>query len=200
MGSARSIDTVRLAWEVAYGKEHAIQVSGDGTAWRTVAQRRGPTGPVTGEPGPACASAQSTRPRRALYRDGTRRHRLRNPNRWKGRLGPESARARFSREPYTCRRGRSRGRRAWTGAGPRARPAGRGVYVPLMRFPRVLTGVAAVTLLSAGCGASETAQGGGSDDAAKALPVAIAGPQPDVYMRAATRSGSPRPPISALPS
>ncbi|WP_405852236.1 hypothetical protein OG361_05890 [Streptomyces sp. NBC_00090] len=43
--------------------------------------------------------------------------------------------------------------------------------------------MAAVTLLSAGCGTSETAQGGGTDDAAKALPVAITGPQSDVYMR-----------------
>ncbi|MFF3784091.1 hypothetical protein [Streptomyces sp. NPDC001933] len=52
-----------------------------------------------------------------------------------------------------------------------------------MRFPRILTSVAAVTLLSAGCGTSESAQGGGTDDAAKALPVAITGPQPDVHMR-----------------
>ncbi|MFF5488657.1 hypothetical protein [Streptomyces virginiae] len=52
-----------------------------------------------------------------------------------------------------------------------------------MRFPRVLTGVAAVALLTAGCSSAETAQGGGADDAAKALPVAITGPQPDVFMR-----------------
>lgn len=52
-----------------------------------------------------------------------------------------------------------------------------------MRFPMILTGVAAMALLSAGCSSAETAQGGASDDAAKALPVAITGPQPDVYMR-----------------
>ncbi|WP_234321313.1 hypothetical protein [Streptomyces katrae] len=43
--------------------------------------------------------------------------------------------------------------------------------------------MATVTLLSAGCSSAETAQRGAADDAAKALPVAITGPQPDVHMR-----------------
>ncbi|QIP88084.1 hypothetical protein GLX30_33275 [Streptomyces sp. Tu 2975] len=52
-----------------------------------------------------------------------------------------------------------------------------------MRFPMIVTGVAAVALLSSGCSSAETAQGGGADDASKALPVTITGPQPDVHMR-----------------
>ncbi|MGW7454520.1 hypothetical protein [Streptomyces sp. NPDC054787] len=47
----------------------------------------------------------------------------------------------------------------------------------------IFTGIAALTLLSAGCSSADTAQDGAADGAAKALPVAITGPQPDVYMR-----------------
>ncbi|WP_326764032.1 hypothetical protein OG978_05115 [Streptomyces sp. NBC_01591] len=52
-----------------------------------------------------------------------------------------------------------------------------------MRFPRTMIGVSAVALLSAGCSSAETAQGGAAADAAKALPVAVTGAQPDVHMR-----------------
>ncbi|WP_030689230.1 family 20 glycosylhydrolase [Streptomyces globisporus] len=47
LGAARTIGTVKLAWEAAYGKDYDIQVSDDGATWRTVAQRRGLTAPVT---------------------------------------------------------------------------------------------------------------------------------------------------------
>lgn len=46
-----------------------------------------------------------------------------------------------------------------------------------------MIGVSAVALLSAGCSSAETAQGGAAADAAKALPVAVTGAQPDVHMR-----------------
>ncbi|MFD0493260.1 MULTISPECIES: discoidin domain-containing protein [Streptomyces violaceusniger group] len=43
LGSEQRITSVRLNWGVAYGKDYDIQVSGDGTSWGTVAQRRGRT-------------------------------------------------------------------------------------------------------------------------------------------------------------
>ncbi|MGW7437100.1 hypothetical protein [Streptomyces sp. NPDC054849] len=68
-----------------------------------------------------------------------------------------------------------------------------------MRFPMMVTGVAAVALLTAGCSSAESAQGGGADDAAKALPVAITGPQPDVHMRGGGEALqiTPRPEVGA---
>jgi len=36
LGSARSIGRVVLDWEAAYGKDYTVQVSTDGTSWRTV--------------------------------------------------------------------------------------------------------------------------------------------------------------------
>ncbi|MBD3007306.1 MULTISPECIES: discoidin domain-containing protein [unclassified Streptomyces] len=41
LGSQQRVGSVRLDWEVAYGKDYDIQVSSDGTNWRTVAERRG---------------------------------------------------------------------------------------------------------------------------------------------------------------
>ncbi|MDG4859530.1 family 20 glycosylhydrolase [Streptomyces sp. T-3] len=43
LGSARSVRSVRLNWEAAYGKDYDIQTSDDGTTWKTVAERRGRT-------------------------------------------------------------------------------------------------------------------------------------------------------------
>ncbi|WP_326656388.1 hypothetical protein [Streptomyces sp. NBC_00385] len=51
------------------------------------------------------------------------------------------------------------------------------------RFVTGMTAVTAVALLTAGCGSDGTAGGDGAKAAAKALPVAITGPQTDVYMR-----------------
>lgn len=41
LGSLQPFSKVGLDWESAYGKDYDIQVSDDGTTWRTVAQRRG---------------------------------------------------------------------------------------------------------------------------------------------------------------
>ncbi|WCH95455.1 family 20 glycosylhydrolase [Streptomyces moderatus] len=41
LGSVRSISSVRLSWEAAYGRDYDIQVSSDGTNCRTVTERRG---------------------------------------------------------------------------------------------------------------------------------------------------------------
>ncbi|WP_327712598.1 family 20 glycosylhydrolase [Streptomyces sp. NBC_00464] len=41
LGSRQPFSKVNLDWEPAYGKDYDIQVSDDGTTWRTVAQRRG---------------------------------------------------------------------------------------------------------------------------------------------------------------
>lgn len=41
LGSRQPFSKVNLDWESAYGKDYDIQVSDDGTTWRTVAQRRG---------------------------------------------------------------------------------------------------------------------------------------------------------------
>lgn len=43
LGTERSVRSVRLNWEVAYGRDYDIQVSSDGSNWRTVAERRGRT-------------------------------------------------------------------------------------------------------------------------------------------------------------
>ncbi|MFE5709573.1 discoidin domain-containing protein [Streptomyces sp. NPDC056501] len=43
-GSQKQITGVRLDWEAAYGKDYDIQVSDDGTTWRTIAERRGENG------------------------------------------------------------------------------------------------------------------------------------------------------------
>ncbi|MEU9671843.1 discoidin domain-containing protein [Streptomyces bobili] len=44
LGSSKQIGGVSLGWEAAYGKDYDIQVSDDGTTWRTIAQRRGENG------------------------------------------------------------------------------------------------------------------------------------------------------------
>ncbi|MBJ3809278.1 family 20 glycosylhydrolase [Streptomyces flavofungini] len=43
LGGDHRVKSVRLNWEAAYGKDYDIQVSPDGTTWRTVAERRGRT-------------------------------------------------------------------------------------------------------------------------------------------------------------
>ncbi|WP_158812985.1 family 20 glycosylhydrolase [Streptomyces rimosus] len=43
LGGERRISSVRLNWEVAYGKDYDIQVSSNGGNWQTVAERRGRT-------------------------------------------------------------------------------------------------------------------------------------------------------------
>lgn len=47
LGSRQPFSKVNLAWESAHGKDYDIQVSDDGTTWRTVAQRRGLAGAGT---------------------------------------------------------------------------------------------------------------------------------------------------------
>ncbi|WP_327251057.1 discoidin domain-containing protein [Streptomyces sp. NBC_01244] len=43
LGSSKTVKSVRLNWEGAYGKDYDIQTSADGTTWTTVAQRRSRT-------------------------------------------------------------------------------------------------------------------------------------------------------------
>ena len=43
LGGSRTVNSVRLNWESAYGRDYDIQVSTDGSTWTTVAQRRGRT-------------------------------------------------------------------------------------------------------------------------------------------------------------
>ncbi|MFG2631749.1 family 20 glycosylhydrolase [Streptomyces sp. NPDC048473] len=47
LGAPRTFASVRLAWESAYAKDYDIQVSDDGSTWRTVAERRGVSAPAT---------------------------------------------------------------------------------------------------------------------------------------------------------
>ncbi|WP_316756391.1 discoidin domain-containing protein [Streptomyces herbicida] len=45
LGSPQYLGRARLNWETAYGKDYDIQTSPDGSAWTTVASRRGLSGP-----------------------------------------------------------------------------------------------------------------------------------------------------------
>lgn len=49
LGSAQPVGRVLLDWESAYGKDYDIQVSTDGTTWKTVSERRARTGPGVDE-------------------------------------------------------------------------------------------------------------------------------------------------------
>jgi hexosaminidase len=47
LGSAQAFNRVRLVWEAAYARDYDIEISSDGTAWTSVAQRRGVTAAAT---------------------------------------------------------------------------------------------------------------------------------------------------------